>query len=380
MNRTRLVPGRRLVGVLALAGLPCGVASAEIPAAWVGRWQAKVVSASSGMNGDGTTTFGGGAAPATTFNVQTLACATEFTMDVSRSGGITGRGKIMYIYRGTAGNPLTMLAPGAVGAGGGFSMNLKDGKQYRDWNFTGTVNEKGEVEINGIPDTPMDYLNSGKWEKHRPWSALPPQDKTKMRGPFRLKLAEEKGEKGPVPTIRVDRFLQLDDALIKRVRYQTILQRSDAAMAPACRYDEPAPPKCAATEYIKTKAKIGVEGIYSIESSRDMASGQTSVSSSTGGEMTGGFSADSSGGVGWEGNAGVVTGSMQMNPADGSYSVAIGLGVDTGSLVPGPTKLSEKVEFVYDSACGPGIRASGNVQMGATGSGVEGAIFLVKGW
>ena len=365
----------------ALLALPAVAASPGIPAEWVGRYQAKVVSASSGMNGDGTTTFGGGNAPATTFNVQTLACATEFTMDISRSGSINGRGKIMYVYRGKAGNPLTALAPGGIGAGpGGFAMNLKDGKQFRDWTFTGTVTPDGTVEINGIPDTPMDYLNTGKWEKHRPWSALPPVDKTKMRGPFKLQLANEKGEKGPVPAIRVDRFLQLDDALIKRVRYQTIIQRSDASITPACKLDEPAPPRCAATEYIKTKAKIGVEGLYSIESSRDMKSGETSVTSSTGGEMTGGFSTDSSGNVGWEGNAGLMTGSMQMNPVDGSYSVAVGIGVDTGSLVPGPTKLSEKVELVWDSACGPGIRASGSVNMGATGSSVEGAIFLVKGY
>lgn len=363
----------------ALFSLPAVTASQQIPDEWVGRYQAKVVSASSGMDNDANTSFGGKGVPQTNFNVQTLACATEFTMDISRNGGITGRGKIMYVYRGRAGNAMTMLAPGAVGAPGGFSMNLKDGKQYRDWNFTGTVSPSGDVEINGIPDTPMDYLNSGKWEKHRPWSALPATDKDHMRGPFKLKLANEKGEKGPVPAIRVDRFLQLDDPLIKRVRYQTIITRSDANIVPACKFDEPAPPKCPATEYIKTKAKIGVEGIYSIESSRDMKSGETSVGSKVGGEMTGGFSGDSSGGVQWEGGAGPMVGSLQMNPSDGSYSVSMGVGVDTGSVLPGPFKLSQKLELVYDSACGIGIKGSGDINAGTQGSGVEGVIFLTKG-
>ncbi|MET0281554.1 MAG: hypothetical protein ABW278_10585 [Steroidobacteraceae bacterium] len=362
-----------------LVAHPALPASREIPAEWVGRYQAKVVSASSGMDNDASTSFGGEGVPQTNFHVQTLACATEFSMDISRSGAISGRGKIMYVYRGNAGNAMTMLAPGAVGAPGGFAMNLKDGKQYRDWNFTGSVTPDGAVEINGIPDTAMDYLNSGKWEKHRPWSALPATDKDHMRGPFKLQLANEKGEKGPVPAIRVDRFLQLDDALIRRVRYQTIIQRSDANIVPACKLDEPAPPKCPATEYLKTKAKIGVEGIYTVESSRDLQSGQTSVNSEVGGGMTGGFSGDSSGGVQWEGGAGPMTGTLQMNPADGSYSVSVGVGVDTGSVLPGPFKLSEKLELVYDSACGFGIKGTGEIGAGATSNEVEGVIFLTKG-
>ena len=368
------------IATLALAllgGASMPAVTKDIPKEWVGRYQAKVVSASSGMDGDRVTAFGKGMTQ-TTFSVQTLACAADFTMDISPSGSISGRGRLMYVYQGTANNPATMLAPGAVVAGpGGFAMNLKDGKQFRDWQFSGTVTPEGAVEIQGIPDEPMDYLNVGKWEKHRPWSALPPGDKAHMRGPFRMQLASEQGG---VPTIRVDQFLQLDDALIKRVHYQAQIFRSETDVKPVCRYSEPAKPKCAASEYLKTKATIGVEGIYTVESSRDLKSGQTSVTSKAGGgEFSGGFSTDSAGNVGWEGSAGLMVGSTQFNPTDNSYQMTIGVGVDTSKLIPGPTKLSEKVEIVYDSACGLGIKGSGSVTSGAAGAGVEGTIFLSKG-
>jgi hypothetical protein len=313
----------------------------------------------------------------TTLTLQTLSCAEQFTMDIDRSGAIRGRGRLMYVYQGTAANPTMMLAPAAAAAGaGGFAVNLKDGRQYRDWNFSGQVTPDGEVTIEGIPEEAMDLLNVGKWEKHRPWSPLPPQSKSQMRGPFKLKLASEKG--GP-PAIRVEQFLQLDDKLIRRVHYQAYIFRSDQNVTPVCRHSEPPRPKCAATEYIKTKGVIGVDGGYTIESSRDMKSGETSVTSKVGGDATAGFSSDSSGNVGWEGNAGPLVGSTQFNPSDGSYSMTIGVGVDTGSLLPGPAKLSEKLELVYDSACGWGVKGTGNVNAGAAGAGVEGAIFFNKG-
>ena len=348
-----------------------------IPDEWVGRYQAKVVSASSGMDGDRTTTFGKGMTQ-TTMSLQTLACAQQFTMDISKSGMISGRGRLMYVYQGTAANPTMMLAPAAAAAGaGGFAVNLKDGKQFRDWSFNGKVSPDGTVEINGIPDEAMDMLNVGKWEKHRPWSALPAQDKGHMRGPFRMTLASEQG--GP-PAIRVDRFLQLDDALIRRVHYQAYIFRSDSDVTPVCRHNEPARPKCAASEYIKTKGVIGADGGYTIESSRDMKSGETTVTSKVGGgEATGGFGADSAGNVSYDGNAGALVGSAQFNPTDGSYSMSIGVGVDTGAVLPGPAKLSEKVELVYDSACGWGIKGTGSVSAGTAGAGIEGAIYFSKG-
>lgn len=367
---------------VALTLLPAMLASSaaqsrDIPAEWVGRYQAKVVSASSGMDGDRATSFGKGMTQ-TTLTLQTLACANQFTMDISRDGSITGRGRLMYVYQGTAANPTMMLAPAmAVAGAGGFAVNLKDGKQFRDWRFTGHVTPEGDVTIEGIPDQPMDMLNVGKWEKHRPWSPLPPVSKKQMRGPFKMKLASEKG--GP-PAIRVEQFLQLDDALIRRVHYQAYIFRSDGNVTPVCRHNEPARPKCAATEYIKTKGVVGVDGGYTIESSRDMKSGETAVTSKVGGgEATMGFSSDSSGNVAWEGNAGLLVGSTQFNPTDGSYSMTVGVGVDTGKLLPGPAKLSEKVELVYDSACGWGIKGSGGINAGATGAGFEGAIFLSKG-
>lgn len=374
--------------ILALTLAAPASQSREIPAEWVGRYQAKVVSASSGMDGDRTTSFGKGMSQ-TTLGLQTLACAQDFTMNIDRSGTITGSGRLMYVYQGTAANPTMMLAPAAAAAGvGGLAVNLKDGKQFRDWSFNGQVTPDGEVTINGIPNEPMDLLNVGKWEKHRPWSPLLPVSKSQMRGPFKMKLVSEKG--GP-PAIRVDQFLQLDDALIRRVHYQAHIFRSDDNVKPVCRHNEPSPPKCAATEYIKTKGVIGVDGIYTVESSRDMKSGESSMTSKAGGgAASAGFSTDSSGNVGWEGEAGLLVGSTQFNPTDGSYSMTVGIGVDTSKLLPGtdnlpsPAKLSEKLELVYDSACGWGIKGTGSVTATGTagvtmGAGVEGAIFFNKG-
>lgn len=379
MNR-RLTHLAMLGLALAAGASASAVATAapgEVPPAWVGRYQAQVISATSGKEGDAVSSFGKGMTQ-TTLMLQTQACAQSFTMDVSRSGAITGRGRIMYVYQGNAGSPMMMMAPAAAAAGaGGFTVNLKDGKQFRDWSFTGQVAPDGTVTIDGLPGEPMDLLNNGRWEKHRPWSVLPPTDKSKMRGPFVMKLSGG-GQAGP-PAIRVDQQLQLDDPLIKKVRYRAFIVRSDTDITPQCQAAVPAAPKCAASEYLKTKGTIGVDGIYTIESSRDMKSGETSVTSKVGGgDATAGMSSDSAGNLGWEGNAGLLVGSTQFNPTDGSYSMTVGVGVDTGSFLPGPAKLSEKVELVYDSACGWGIKGSGGISAGAAGSGVEGAIFFTK--
>ena len=71
--------------------------------------------------------------------------------------------------------------------------------------------------------------------------------------------------------------------------------------------------------------------MYTIESSRDLKSGETTTTSKTGGDVTQGFSSDSSGNVGFEG-----------------------------------------------SACGWGIKGTGSINGGAAGAGVEGAIFFTK--
>jgi hypothetical protein len=59
--------------------------------------------------------------------------------------------------------------------------------------------------------------------------------------------------------------------------------------------------------------------------------------------------------------------------------MTIGVGVDTSEVAPGPAKLSEKLELVYDSACGWGIKGTGSISGGAAGAGVEGAVFFTKG-
>lgn len=363
----------------ALLFLPAAQAAGPttIPPEWVGRYQAKVVSASSGIDGDGTTVFGKGMTQ-TTINMKSLACTTEFTMDIGPGGGISGRGRIMYVLAGSANNPMTMLAPGAfVSSQGGLAVTLKDGKQYRDWTFSGQVTPDGTVTIQGLPEEKMDRLNVGKWEKQTPWSPLPVADKSRMRGPFTLKLTQAKGQP---PVIQADTLFDLESPLIRKVHYQTYIVRSDAPLQPRCKYDAPAAPKCAATEYMRTKAQVGVEGFYTVESSRDLKTGETTVTSKQGGgEMSGGFSSDSSGNVAWEGGAGLLVGSTQFNPTDSSYQMTVGIGVDTGKLLPGPAKLSEKVELVFDSACGVGIKATGGISGGAMGAGVEGAIFLTKG-
>jgi Flp pilus assembly protein TadD len=373
------------------SGKQSGAATArkdKIPDAWVGRYQARFVRATSGMDRDNKTAFGKGMTQ-TTMDLKTMACVQQFSLDVAASGAIEGRGRIMYVYQGTAANPIAKLAPGMVAGGpGGFAANLKDGKQFRDWSFTGRVSPDGAVEINGIPDEAMDLLNVGKWEKHRPWSPLPPDGPGKaMRGPFHMTLSSEGG--GP-PAIRVDQFLAIGDALIKRVHYQAYIFKSDTPVAPDCAAAEtPKPAKCPASQYLKVKNSIGVDGIYTIETSKDLKAGKTFkdmtagegtvTSKAGGGEVTGGYSTDSDGNMSIEGNWGSIVGSQQYNTTDGSYQVTVGVGIDSGKILPGPAKLSEKIELVYDSACGWGIKGTAGINASVIGGGVEGAIYFNKG-
>ena len=69
---------------------------------------------------------------------------------------------------------------------------------------------------------------------------------------------------------------------------------------------------------------------------------------------------------------------------DGSYEFSIGVGVDTEDLTHGgPFKFGEKLQLIYDSKCGWGVKASAGVELESigtkTGASVEGVIFFNKG-
>ena len=71
---------------------------------------------------------------------------------------------------------------------------------------------------------------------------------------------------------------------------------------------------------------------------------------------------------------------MKVNPTDGSYAVAVGVGVDTSQVLKGsPAKISEKIELVYDSKCGWGIKGTAGAKIGKVGASVEGAVYFNKG-
>ena len=87
--------------------------------------------------------------------------------------------------------------------------------------------------------------------------------------------------------------------------------------------------------------------------------------------------------VSGEWSAGLATGSAEFH-TDGSYEVTIGVGAEVGLFSKSsPVKLSEKIELVYDSKCGWGVK--GGASIGAEGAGskygasVEGVIFFNKG-
>lgn len=371
-----------------LFALPCVAAPADkIPAHWIGRYQASVISASSGFDGDQTTVFGKDRYR-TTMNLRSLACVDRFEMSIDAYGKINGNGRIMYIYQGTANNAVTAVMPGAAPLANtpyGLNVNLRDGKQFRDWTFSGQVSANGEVVITGIPEQMMERLNVGRWEKQRPWSALMPPDKNSMRGPFKFQLTESTGK---VPGIRLDQFMQLDDALIKRVRYRANIFRSDARVVPACQGGDPeVRAQCAASEYLKVKANMGVDGFFTASSSRDLGTGAVKNSASTGGKESQNIGVDDSGNISWDMKSpGLLVGSSSFSPATGAYSMSIGIGIDTSKVAPSALKLTQKIELVYDSACGLGIK--GSIKQGVAGTAVglgvgagaavEGAIFFTR--
>lgn len=342
------------------------------PQEWVGHYEAKYVRAKS----SDVSTFGQSMAQ-TAIKTDTLCCAKSFSMDVDASGNVTGRGRLLYVYLGTAVNPALGLMPGfAVAGAGGFSATLKNGSQQRDWSFSGRVSPDGTVEVSGLPSEQLDFLNVGKWQKISCWSPLPPPDRAHMRGPFKMTLATE--EKG-VPSIYVDQWLALNDKLIKKVHYEAYIFKTDRAVTPDCKVQEPPKAKCPASEYLKTTCSVGPDGAFTVSASRDLGTGEVSGQTGVGGDVTGGVGGDSGGNISFSGSLGNATGSMQFNPTDGSYSVSMGMGIDTSSVVPGPFKITQKIELVYDSRCGWGIKGTAGASAGVASAGVEGCVFFNKG-
>ncbi|MBK6936566.1 MAG: tetratricopeptide repeat protein [Chitinophagaceae bacterium] len=339
---------------------------------WQGSYQAKYISARSGETAtEANTKFGEGVA-STVMNLQTLACVKSFSMQISPGGSISGSGEILYVYQGTTANMAVGMAPSVL-TGNGFSANLKDGYQVRSWSFTGTVNDNGDVEIKGLPSEKLDLLNVGKWQKITPWSPLPPDAAgAAMKGPFHLKLAmSDKKE----PFIYIDQYLELNDKLIKKVHYTGLIIKSDEAITPDCKPIEPPPAAdCPASEFIKTKVSFNPRDHIAIENSTTYskgADGQTQAQTEMATNISG------------EWNYGMATGSAEFH-MDGSYEFTVGIGVEAGLFgKDGPLKISEKIELIYDSKCGWGIK--GSASAGAEGFGtkagasVEGVIFFNKG-
>jgi|GEM_PF-1024979 len=342
------------------------------PPEWVGHYEAKYVRAKS----SDVAVFGQSLAQ-TAIKTDTLCCAKSFSMEVDSGGNVHGRGRLMYVYLGTAVNPAMGLMPGfAVAGAGGFSATLKNGHQERDWTFSGRVSPDGTVEVSGLPSEPLDLLNVGQWQKISCWSPFPPPDAGHMKGPFRMTLATEEGG---VPAIRVDRWLPLNDRLIKKVHYEAYVFKTDRPVTPDCKVIEPSKAKCPASEYIKTTCSVGPDGAFTVSASRDLGSGEVSTQTGVGGDTTGGVGGDSSGGITFSGSLGNATGSVQFNPVDGSYQVGMGMGIDTSSVLPGPFKITEKIELVYDSRCGWGIKGTAAASGGVVSGSVEGVIYLNKG-
>lgn len=352
------------------------------PPEWVGHYEAKYVRARSGENAKEANTQFGKGMTGTSVNLQTLACAKEFSMDIASTGAITGHGKVMYVYQGKAASPVMGLTPAPLLVGqGGFGTNLKGGYQIRDWSFHGKVDANGNVEIQGMPEGQLDLLNVGKWQKISTWSPLPPDAPgAAMRGPFHMTLATGK-ESGPL--IRVDQWLNLNDKLIKKVHYQAFIVKSAQKLTPDCQYVKAEEPKCPASEYIKTKVSLTPHEGVTVEASTTYTKGEGGVEQqqeTTTKVGTDAINVDTSGKISAEGSKGMLTGSAEFNPTDGSYAVSVGVGIDTSSVLKGsPASISQKIELVYDSKCGWGIKGTMGAKMGKAGAGVEGAVYFNKG-
>ena len=345
-------------------------------AMWQGHYEAEIISAKSGETAAEANTQFGKDMYQTNINLITIACVKSFSMEISRMGNITGTGEIMYVYRGGAMNPVANISGLATAYGGGFKTNLKNGFQLRNWSFTGTIDEDGNIEINGLPSEKLDLYNTGEWQKITPWSPLKPNAAgAAMKGPFHLKMTEGKDGKH---FAQVNDYLALNDKLIKKVHYQTLIIKTNADILPDCQVPATAPDAndCPASEFIKTKVALTQNDHITVESSKTFtkgADGNVKVESENAVNVSSDFS------------AGMATGSVEFH-TDGSFECAVGIGLSSPDFnIKGvDLKVSEKLELIYDSKCGFGVKASAagkaNIKHVAEGSiSVEGVIFLKKG-
>lgn len=353
-----------------------GKTKSEMIAIWQGHYEAENISAKSGETAAEANTQFGKDNYQTNINLVTIACVKSFSMDISKNGVITGQGEIMYVYRGGAMNPVANISGMAQAYGGGFKTNLKDGFQIRNWNFTGSIDENGNIEINGLPSEKLDLYNINEWQKITPWSPLKPDAPgAAMKGPFHLKMTEGKDGKH---FAQLDDYLALNDKLIKKVHYQTLILKTDDKLTPDCMAPVVAPPAndCPASEFIKTKVAMTQNDHITVEKS-------TTYTKDANGNVK--ANTENAVNVSSEFSAGMATGSVEFH-TDGSFECTVGIGMSTPdfNLKGMEIKGSEKLELIYDSKCGFGVKASAaakaNVKHVAEGSAsVEGVIFFNKG-
>ena len=354
------------------------LSKSEKIAIWEGTYQAEYLKARSGeTNSEANTQFGSGVAT-TILNLQTLACVKSFTMSISKNGVINGNAEVMYVYQGKANGPVTSLATAPmVAINGGFGAVLKDGFQIRNWQFTGEVDENGNVEISGLPSEKLDLYNVGKWQKITAWSPIKPDAAgAAMKGPFHFTLTE--GRDGN-HFVQVDEYLPLEDKLIKQVHYQMLLIKSKSSITPDCQTLAQAPEanECPATESIKTKIAVSPGRVLNIstESSTTYTKGSDGKVQATN---------DNAVNTNIELEAGMVSAAAEFH-GDNSYELSVGLGVSSEKLLPGfPIEFSESLNIIYDSKCGWGVKGviGTKVKMGVKASSsaaIEGVIFLNKG-
>jgi tetratricopeptide (TPR) repeat protein len=345
-------------------------------AMWEGHYEAEIISAKSGETAAEANTQFGKDMYQTNISLVTIACVKSFSMDISKRGNISGTGEIMYVYQGGANNPVAGMTPNVLTAQyGGFKTNLKDGAQTRSWSFSGTIDEEGNIEINGLPGEKLDLFNTGEWQKITPWSPLKPDAAgAAMKGPFHLKMTEGKDGKH---FSQLDDYLALNDKLIKRVHYQALIVKTNDDIKPRCQgpASQPEAAACPASEFIKTKVALTQADHVTVESSKTFSKGPDgNVQAQT----------DNAVNVSGEFSKGLFTSSVEFH-SDNSYECTIGIGISPEALIKGvPVGLSEKLELIYDSKCGWGVKASAAAKskLGPAAEGsvsVEGVIFFNAG-
>jgi len=372
---------------------------------WAGRYQAKYISAASGeTSGEAFTQFGSGLA-STNVGLQTLACVKEFNMTINQYGAITGSGEIMYVYNGSSSG----LASSALGAmTGGAGATLKNGSQTRKWSFSGNVDKDGNVTISGLPSEQLDLYNVGKWQKIDTWSPLlPDAPGAAMRGPFHLTMAMSNDN---IPFINYDKYLTLNDKLIKQVHYRAHILRSKENITPECRgFEKQEKEKCPATEYIATQIEFSPQANVKISRTdtytKDGHQTETSINDETkvGDKVKVNVSANSQGQVGCSieidgiglGKTGLgLEGGVALN-GNGELSGSIGVGLNLGVLddiwqeMTGdknagfPIKPKMSLRLIYDPKCGFGVQGSFGGEASTHGTSgtatVTGVIFFNKG-